>query len=101
MSTRRRPAPEHDCRSYSRLDGARDCALIAALAARGYPKSGFVNKLQHTALLSEIVAKSESEHGSSPAPERRVRRHGRGGGGGFAGPGQFLGGMVGGIFERR
>ena len=25
-------------------------------AARGYPKSGYLNKLQHKALLTEIVA---------------------------------------------
>jgi uncharacterized caspase-like protein len=77
-------------------------------AARGYPKSGYLNKLQHKALLTEIVATTtaSSSDDSDDKPSRRRRgggggggggRHYRGGGGG--GPGGFIGGMVGGIFR--
>jgi hypothetical protein len=45
-------------------------------AARGYPKSGFLNKLQHKALLSEIVAttSASSADESDSRPTRRVQR---------------------------
>jgi uncharacterized caspase-like protein len=76
-------------------------------AARGYPKSGYLNKLQHKALLTEIVATTtaSSSDDSDAKPSRRRRggggggggRHYRGGGGG--GPGGFIGGVVGGIFR--
>jgi hypothetical protein len=71
-------------------------------AARGYPKTGFLNKPQHTALLGEIVAKAD-ESEERAAPERRARRHSGGGGGGgriLDGPGRFIGGVVGGVFGR-
>src|SRR3954471_9791849 len=61
-------------------------------AARGYPKSGFLNKLQHKALLSEIVAtqpasaSSGSDDEDKPAPKRRASGGGGGGGGGQAAP---------------
>ena len=75
-------------------------------AARGYPKSGYLNKLQHKALLTEIVAtaSSSSSDDSDDKPSRRRRGGGGGGGGGHhyrggGGPGGFIGGMVGGIFR--
>jgi uncharacterized caspase-like protein len=84
-------------------------------AARGYPSTGFLNRAQHTALLSENLASrapeeddltpssSEDDHSSS-----HVRRHYSGGGGGGrhyyrgggGGPGAFFGGMMGGLFHR-
>jgi hypothetical protein len=82
-------------------------------AARGYPATGFLNKLQHQALLSEIVAKvdTRASDDSSARPSRRSqgggggRRYnhsgGSGGGGGAGGPGGLLGGMMGGLFGRR
>jgi hypothetical protein len=73
-------------------------------AARGYPKSGFFNKLQHKALLTEIVSTTQTSSGDEPAdrPARRVRQSGGGGGGGGGqrgggDPGAFLGGMMGGM----
>src|SRR5215813_13181258 len=60
-------------------------------AARGYPKSGYLNKLQHKALLSEIVAtqpasaSSGSDDEEKPAQRRRASGGG-GGGGGQAAP---------------
>ena len=72
-------------------------------AARSYPTSGYLNKLQHKALLAEIVATTQtsSSDDSDDHPSRRHR--GSGGGGpryrGPAGPGGFIGGVVGGLFR--
>jgi Caspase domain/Putative peptidoglycan binding domain len=82
--------------------------------ARGYPKTGYLNKLQHKALLSEIVSttqtSSSDDSDDKPAAPRARRSSGGGGGGGggghrgggadMAGPGRFIGGMVGGMFGR-
>ncbi|MBR0789277.1 caspase family protein [Bradyrhizobium manausense] len=82
-------------------------------AARGYPSTGFLNKLQHKALLSEIVAAAPATASEdSPKPARRAPaqaqsapapRHSGGGGGGDAGAafvGGVVGGMMGGMFRR-
>ena len=92
-------------------------------AARGYPKSGYLNKLQHKALLTEIVAtqpasaSSSSDDEDKPAPRKRANSGGGGGGGGGGqaapaprqhsgggGPdpaamGRFMGGVVGGVLR--
>ena len=83
-------------------------------AARGYPKSGYLNKLQHKALLSEIVATqptaSSSDDGEKPAPRRRANsgggggaapapRHSGGGGPDPANVGRFMGGVIGGVLR--
>jgi hypothetical protein len=75
-------------------------------AARGYPKSGYLNSLQHKALLSEIVATrvASADDSSDDDAVRHVRhggggRHYRGGGGGN--PGAVFGHMMGGLFGRR
>jgi uncharacterized caspase-like protein len=72
--------------------------------ARGYPASGYLNKLQHKALLTEIVASTQSSSSDDERPARRVTSHrssggGGGGGGGHRGgdPGAFMGGMIGGM----
>src|SRR5882757_9571293 len=82
-------------------------------AARGYPKSGYLNRLQHKALLTEIVATtpapSASDDEDRPARRRASsggggggggghRSHGGGGGGG-PNPGAFIGGVVGGMLR--
>ncbi|HLG81477.1 MAG TPA: caspase family protein [Bradyrhizobium sp.] len=73
-------------------------------AARGYPVSGYLNKLQHKALLSEIVATSQTSSDDSSSDSGRHVRHSSGGGGGGGGyrrsggdPGAFMGGLVGGM----
>jgi peptidoglycan hydrolase-like protein with peptidoglycan-binding domain len=70
-------------------------------AARGYPTTGFFNKLQHKALLTEIVATSQtSSDDSEDRPARRARQSSGGGGGrrGGGDPGAaFMGGVVGGM----
>jgi autotransporter adhesin len=80
-------------------------------AARGYPVSGYLNKFQHKALLSEIVATTQtSSDDSEDHPARHSSgggggggRHyrssagGGGGGGGGGNPGAFIGGVMGGM----
>jgi uncharacterized caspase-like protein len=73
-------------------------------AARGYPKSGYLNKLQHKALLTEIVAAAPTatRDDSEEKPARAVRRSSGGGGGapqrsGGPDPGAFIGGVMGGM----
>ncbi|MBN8993111.1 MAG: caspase family protein [Rhizobiales bacterium] len=82
-------------------------------AARGYPKSGYLNRLQHKALLTEIVATTPTASTSDEEkPRRRAssgggggghpqRQHSSGGGGGPdpAGAGRFIGGVVGGMLR--
>ena len=71
--------------------------------ARGYPKTGFLNALQHQALQTESVAAAYASSSSSDndRPARRrgggVAHHHRNGGG----PGGLIGGVVGGLFGRR
>lgn len=80
-------------------------------AARGYPSTGFLNKLQHKALLSEIVASTPTASDDSAKPARRAPaqaqsapapRHsgGNGGDAGAAFVGGVVGGMMGGMFRR-
>jgi hypothetical protein len=67
-------------------------------AARGYPSTGFLNKLQHKALLSEIVASTTTASEDSPKPARRPASGGGGGHRGGGDPGAaFMGGVVGGM----
>jgi hypothetical protein len=95
-----------DTKVNGKFDDNTRAVITRWQAARGYPKSGFLNKLQHKALLTEIVATTQvsSSDDSDAKPSRRRRgggggggRHYRGGGGG--GPGGFIGGVVGGIFR--
>ena len=69
-------------------------------AARGYPQTGYLNTLQHQALVTESVSTANAS--ISEKSERRTRRRGGGGGGGPVGAiGGVVGGVVGGIFGRR
>jgi peptidoglycan hydrolase-like protein with peptidoglycan-binding domain len=81
-------------------------------AARGYISTGFLNRLQHKALQSEIVATVDAgtSDDSDDHPSRPSRHHSSGGGrrhyshggsGGGGGPGGLFGGMMGGLFGRR
>src|ERR1700742_3299982 len=66
-------------------------------AARGYPVTGYLNKLQHKALLGEIVSASSGGGDDSSSSEDRPRRSSGGGGGGGGGGGRrFHGGGGGG-----
>ncbi|RXG91696.1 caspase family protein [Bradyrhizobium zhanjiangense] len=82
-------------------------------AARGYPSSGYLNKHQHKALLSEIVAapptasdnsQKAARRASAPppssAPAPAPQRSSPGDAAGAAFVGGVVGGMMGGMFRR-
>ena len=96
-----------DIKASGKFDESSRAVITRWQAARGYPKSGYLNALQHKALQSEILATrvasvaSESDDDSSSRPARR--RSGGGGGGSRqyhrGGPGGLLGGVMGGMFR--
>jgi hypothetical protein len=73
-------------------------------AARNYPATGYLNELQHKALLSEIVSTRVASSDESGDDETHHYSRRSGGGGrhyrGGGGPGAFFGGMMGGLFRR-
>ena len=82
-------------------------------AARGYPASGYLNKPQHKALLSEVVAAPPTASDSSQKAPRRAaapagsgapapapQRSNPGDAAGAAFVGGVVGGMMGGMFRR-
>jgi peptidoglycan hydrolase-like protein with peptidoglycan-binding domain len=99
-----------DTKVTGKFDDQTRAVIARWQAARGYPKSGFFNRLQHKALLTEIVSTTQTSSGDDSAdrPARRVRQSGGGGGGGGGqqrgDPGAFIGGvmggMMGGMFRR-
>ncbi len=91
-----------DTKVTGKFDDATRAVITRWQAARGYPKTGYLNKLQHKALLAEIVATTDTS--SSDDFDDKPSRHRRSGGGGGGGarrsggdPGAFLGGMMGGM----
>jgi hypothetical protein len=92
-----------DIKATSKFDDATRAVITRWQAARGYPKTGYLNTLQHKALLSEIVAtRVSSSDESGDEGTHHVRRgggsrHYRSGGG----PGGLFGNMMGGMFGRR
>jgi peptidoglycan hydrolase-like protein with peptidoglycan-binding domain len=101
-----------DTKITGQFDPATRTVITRWQAARGYPKSGYLNKLQHKALLTEIVSATTSA--SSGDDESRPRRKSAGGGGGggarqqSSGGGNgagnaagaaFIGGVVGGMLR--
>jgi Caspase domain/Putative peptidoglycan binding domain len=96
-----------DTKANGKFDENTRAVLMRWQAARGYPKTGFLNRLQHKALLVEIVASAQTpSNDDSDEPVRRRRGGGGGGGrhyhsGGGGGPGGLIGGMMGGLFGRR
>ncbi len=96
-----------DTKVTGKFDDGTRAVITRWQAARGYPSSGFLNKLQHKALLTEIVASTQTSSGDTDDhPARRVRQSGGGGGGhrsggdpGAAFVGGVVGGMMGGLFR--
>jgi peptidoglycan hydrolase-like protein with peptidoglycan-binding domain len=95
----------------TKVNGKFDESTRAVIArwqeARGYPGTGFLNTLQHEALLADTVsaAHAESSNSSDNAGDGHPA-HPRGAGGahhhrGGSGPGGLIGGMVGGLFGHR
>ena len=101
-----------DIKPSGKFDEPTRTVITRWQAARGYPKTGYLNALQHRALQSEILASrvqiassDDSDAESSRTSRRRSGgggsgRHYHRGGGGGGGPGAFFGGMVGGLFRR-
>jgi peptidoglycan hydrolase-like protein with peptidoglycan-binding domain len=102
-----------DTKITGKFDESTRAVITRWQAARGYPKSGYLNKLQHKALLTEIVAvtPTASRDDADEKPARPARRSSAasGGGGGGGGGGQqrsgggpdpgaaFIGGVMGGV----
>jgi hypothetical protein len=95
-----------DTRVNGKFDEQTRAVITRWQAARGYPKTGFISRLQLKALQSEIVAtRLTSADDGDDESVRHSRHHGGGGGGGRhyrggGGPGGFFGGMMGGLFRR-
>jgi uncharacterized caspase-like protein len=97
-----------DTKTTGRFDDTTRAVIARWQAARGYPRSGYLNNLQHKALLSEIVATRVASSDDSIDDEtvHHVRHGGGGGrhyrsGGAAGGPGGVFGHMMGGLFGRR
>jgi peptidoglycan hydrolase-like protein with peptidoglycan-binding domain len=94
-----------DTKVNGRFDEPTRAVITRWQAARGYPKTGFLNTPQHQALLTESVSAAHASFSSGDKsdddrPARRRgggARHHRSGGG----PGGLIGGVVGGLFGRR
>jgi peptidoglycan hydrolase-like protein with peptidoglycan-binding domain len=89
-----------DTRVNGRFDEPTRAVIARWQAARGYPRTGFLDTLQHQALLTESISAAHASTGDKSdgdAPARRSgARHHRSGG-----PGGLIGGVVGGLFGRR
>jgi uncharacterized caspase-like protein len=96
-----------DVKASGKFDANTRAVVTRWQAARGYPKSGYLNALQHKALRSEILATpvasaSDGEEAVARPSRRRAGgsgRHYRQAGGG-GGPGALFGGMMRPIFGR-
>jgi hypothetical protein len=98
-----------DVKANGKFDGSTRTVITRWQAARNYPKSGYLNALQHKALQSEIlatrVAQASSDDSDDEPVARRSHRHRGGGGGGGGrhyhrgGGGGLFGGMMGGLFR--
>lgn len=94
-----------DIKTSGKFDEATRAVITRWQTARGYPRSGYLNTLQHKALQAEIlaarVASSDDDEPVTHSSRRRGgggnRHYRRGGGGGQ--PGGLLGGMMGGMFR--
>ncbi|SEN39603.1 caspase family protein [Bradyrhizobium sp. OK095] len=97
-----------DVKATGKFDEETRSVMKRWQAARGYPATGYLNKLQHKAMQSEIVSSRVSSSDDSEDEPTRHRssggggsRRAHGGGGGMAGPGAVFGHMMGGLFGRR
>ena len=97
-----------DTKVTGKFDEATRAVIMRWQAARGYPKTGFLNTLEHKALVSEIVSTrvASVDDSSDDEPARHSRHSGGGGGGrryyrggGGGGPGAFFGHVMGGLFR--
>ena len=91
-----------DTKINGRFDDPTRAVIARWQAARGYPKTGFLNTLQHQALLTESASVANASFVSNKSDDDRpARRRGGGHHRGGGGPGGLIGGVVGGLFGRR
>jgi peptidoglycan hydrolase-like protein with peptidoglycan-binding domain len=94
-----------DIRINGKFDKRTRAVIARWQAARGYPKTGFLDMPQHQALLSESISTAQASATDKASEDRPARRRGgarhRGPGGPFAAIGGVVGGVVGGVFGRR
>lgn len=91
-----------DTKVNGRFDKSTRAVITRWQAARGYPKTGFLDTLQHQALLTESVSAARASLGSDKSDDDRpARRRGGGHHRSGGGPGGLIGGVVGGLFGRR
>src|SRR3954451_8278498 len=102
-----------DTKATGQFDQATRGVITRWQTARGYPKSGYLNRLQHKALLSEIVAAAPTASSDEDRPKRRApssgqaqsqpqpqpQRQHNNAGPDPAGAGRFIGGVVGGMLR--
>ena len=89
-----------DTKVNGKFDEETRAAITRWQAAHGYPTTGFLNTSQHESLLTESASVAsantadESDNDSSTL-RHRAHRHRSGG------PGDLIGGMIGGLFGGR
>jgi Caspase domain/Putative peptidoglycan binding domain len=95
-----------DVKASGKFDEATRTVISRWQAARGYPQTGFLNTLEHKALVAEIASTkiASADDSSDDEPVRHSRHSGGGGGGGRryyhrGGGGGFFGHMMGGLFR--
>jgi len=88
-----------DTKLNGKFDESTRAVITRWQAARGYPKTGFLNTLQHEALLTEAVSSVRSSSSDKSDDDHPLAHHHRNSGGG--GPSGLIGGMMGGLFGRR
>jgi peptidoglycan hydrolase-like protein with peptidoglycan-binding domain len=95
-----------DTKVNGRFDESTRAVITRWQGARGYPKTGFLNTLQHQALQTEFVSAAQASFRSSDKSDDDHPARRRGGGGarhhrsvGGGGPGGLIGGVVGGLFR--
>jgi peptidoglycan hydrolase-like protein with peptidoglycan-binding domain len=92
-----------DTKVNGKFDEPTRAVITRWQGTRGYPKTGFLNTLQHKALLTESVSAAHASTGDEIDSDHSAWRR-RGGGAHHhrsGGPGGLIGGMMGGLFGRR
>ena len=85
-----------DTKGSGKFDESTRAVTTRWQGARGYPKTGFLNTLQHEALLTESVSAAHASSGDKSDDDHPARRRGGGGAhhnrsGGGGGPGGLIG----------
>jgi hypothetical protein len=95
-----------DTKVNGRFDESTRGVITRWQGARGYPRTGFLNTLQHQALQTEFVSAAQASFRSGDKSDDGHPARRRGGGGarhhrsvGGGGPGGLIGGVVGGLFR--